>query len=152
MDKTYVAVAVRIIMKERIIMSNKIIDFFKKDRFAAYNGIELVEARPGYAVAKMKITENHLNGVDVLQGGAIFTLADLAFAAASNAQGQITLSINANINFYKSTASKNIIAEAKEISATKKIVNYNVDVFDENQELLARLNVSGYRKKDRIEF
>jgi acyl-CoA thioesterase len=52
-------------------MSNKIIEFFEKDRFAAYNGIKLIEVKPGYAVAKMEITENHLNGIDVVQGGAI---------------------------------------------------------------------------------
>ena len=133
-------------------MSKKVIEFFKKDRFAVYNGIELVEVKPGYAVAIMEITDNHLNGVDVVQGGAIFTLADLAFAAASNAHGQVTLSINANINFYKSTDSKNIIAEAKEVSSSKKIVYYDVDVLYENRELLAKLNITGYRKNDRIEF
>jgi acyl-CoA thioesterase len=133
-------------------MLNKITKFFEKDRFCAYNGIKIVEAKPGYAVTKLEVTENHLNGVGVIQGGAIFTLADFAFAVASNTQGQVTLSINANINFFKSTNSKTVIAEAKEVSSNNKIVNYNVDVFDENKELLARVNVSGYRKKDKIEF
>lgn len=133
-------------------MLNKIKKFFEKDRFCAYNGIKIVEAKPGYAITKLEVTENHLNGVGVIQGGAIFTLADFAFAVASNTQGQVTLSINANINFFKSTNSKTVIAEAKEVSSNNKIVNYNVDVFDENKELLARVNVSGYRKKDKIEF
>lgn len=133
-------------------MSEKIIEFFKKDRFAVYNGIKLLQAEPGYAVAKLDITDNHLNGLDVVQGGAIFTLADLAFAAAANAHGQATLSINANINFFKSTPGKTLIAEAKEVSATNKIVNYNVDVFDENRELLARVNIAGYKTKRKIDF
>lgn len=133
-------------------MSEKIIEFFKKDRFAVYNGIKLLQAEPGYAVAKLDITDNHLNGLDVVQGGAIFTLADLAFAAAANAHGQATLSINANINFFKSTPGKTLIAEAKEVSATNKIVNYNVDVFDEDRELLARVNIAGYKTKRKIDF
>ena len=133
-------------------MSEKIIEFLKKDRFAVYNGIKLLQAEPGYAVAKLDITDNHLNGLDVVQGGAIFTLADLAFAAAANAHGQATLSINANINFFKSTPGKTLIAEAKEVSATNKIVNYNVDVFDEDRELLARVNIAGYKTKRKIDF
>jgi len=133
-------------------LKNRIIKFFEKDRFAVYNGIKIIEAKPGYAVTELEVTENHLNGVGVVQGGAIFTLADLAFAVASNAQGQVTLSVNANINFFKSTSAKTIRAEAKEVSSSTTLVNYNIDVFDENRELLARSNVFGYRKKDRLEI
>jgi acyl-CoA thioesterase len=45
----------------------------------------------------MKINETHLNAVGVVQGGAIFTLADFAFAVASNSRGKIALAINAEI-------------------------------------------------------
>jgi len=50
-------------------------DFFKNDRFAEHNGIELLDIAPGYAKAKMEVKDRHLNGVDVVHGGAIFTLA-----------------------------------------------------------------------------
>ena len=59
-------------------------DFFKKDRFAALAGVELLEVRQGYAKARMLVTPEHLNGGGVCQGGALFTLADLACAAAFN--------------------------------------------------------------------
>ena len=58
-------------------------EFFKGDRFAVLAGCELTEIREGYARATMTVEERHLNGGDVCQGGAIFTLADLAFAAAA---------------------------------------------------------------------
>src|SRR5665647_891907 len=64
--------------------------FFKKDNFAANSGIELLEVSPGYAKARMDIGEKHLNALKTVQGGALFTLADLAFAAASNAYGTAT--------------------------------------------------------------
>ena len=53
------------------------IEFFKNDRFATEAGITLSEVRPGYAKAKLKINEHHLNAGNVVQGGALFTLADL---------------------------------------------------------------------------
>ncbi|GAB6179497.1 PaaI family thioesterase [Desulfotomaculum defluvii] len=131
---------------------DKLKKFFQRDRFAAYNGITLEKVEPGYAVTKMVVTENHLNGVDIIQGGAIFTLADLAFAAAANSYGQVTVGINANISYFKASSGKILMAEAKEVSSSSKIANYNVDVFNEKHELIARLTLMGYKKDKPIEF
>ena len=54
------------------------------DRFAAAAGAQVVHVEEGCAKAVMMVEERHLNGANVCQGGAIFTLADLAFAAAVN--------------------------------------------------------------------
>ena len=61
--------------------------FFKRDRFAEFLGIELLEAGEGYARSRMQIGEEHLNGIGTVHGGAIFTLADFTFAVASNSHG-----------------------------------------------------------------
>ncbi|MFA5537055.1 MAG: PaaI family thioesterase [Bacillota bacterium] len=118
----------------------------ENDRFAAYNGIKLVEIKPGFAVAEMEINENHLNGVDLVHGAAIFSLADYAFAAASNSKGVVTVSVNASIAYFKSPKGPRLVAEAEEISSSKKLCNYNIDIFDENKELVARFIGTGYKK------
>ena len=64
-------------------------EFFKKDLFAEQTGVELLEVREGYSKARLVITENHLNAGRRTQGGAIFTLADLALAAAANSHGAL---------------------------------------------------------------
>ncbi len=133
-------------------MQDKIINFFKKDRFAAENGIELIKVKQGYAAAEMKITDKHLNATGIVQGGAIFTLADLAFAAASNSYGTITLGVNANISYFNPAKGKILTAEAQEVNADSKLSNYCVDIFDENEVHIARFNAVGYRKKDKINF
>ena len=69
--------------------------FFKKDNFIVNVGIELLEVSPGYAKAKLEIEERHLNALKTVQGGALFTLADIAFAAAINAHGNAAVVINA---------------------------------------------------------
>jgi len=106
-----------------------------------------VSAEPGYAVVQMEITDNHLNGVDMVQGGAIFTLADYAFAAASNYGGVVTVGVNVNISFLKPPAGKTITAEAREISAGRKVSHVHIDVFDENRDLVAVVHGTGYRKQ-----
>lgn len=124
----------------------KVFKLLANDRFARCNGITLLEAEPGYALAQMEVTDHHLNGVDLIQGGALFTLADFAFAAASNATGNITVSTNASISFLKPAKGKLITAKATEISSSKKLCHYNVDVFDEDGELLAKMTSTGYIK------
>ena len=58
-------------------------EFFKKDLFAENAGVVLLEVREGYSKAKLEIKPEHLNAGARTQGGAIFTLADLALAAAA---------------------------------------------------------------------
>lgn len=71
------------------------------DRFAAENGIQITELRPGYCRAEMTVEPHHLNAGGVCQGGAIFTLGDLAIAGCANAHGKLTLSINCQILFLR---------------------------------------------------
>ena len=72
------------------------------DRFAAGCGARLVEVAPGTAAAMMEVTSTHLNAGGVCQGGAIFTLADLVFAALVNQGENITFAINSSIYYHVS--------------------------------------------------
>ncbi|MGO9000648.1 MAG: PaaI family thioesterase, partial [Limisphaerales bacterium] len=69
-------------------------EFFKGDQFAARNNIELLEAGNGCAKAKMTLHPHHWNGLGTVHGGAIFTLADFAFAAACNSHGTVAVALN----------------------------------------------------------
>lgn len=118
-----------------------------KDRFAANAGAELLEIKEGYGRARMLITPEHLNGGGVCQGGAIFTLADLAFAAAVNSHGVLTFSTSSNITYFKSVSQGYIYAEAREIVNHHRMPYAEVRVTDEAGELVAIFTSSGYRKQ-----
>ncbi|NLA48027.1 MAG: PaaI family thioesterase, partial [Bacteroidales bacterium] len=77
-------------------------EFMKRDHFASLLGIELCVAENGTARARLEIDEKHLNGLNMAHGGAIFTLADLVFAAASNSYDSVAVGIHADIYFLKS--------------------------------------------------
>lgn len=128
-------------------MEQELLEFFKKDRFAANAGAELQEIKEGYARARMLITPEHLNGGGVCQGGAIFTLADLAFAAAVNSHGVLTFSTSSNITYFKSVSQGYIYAEAREIVNHHRMPYAEVRVTDEAGELVAIFTSSGYRKQ-----
>lgn len=128
-------------------MDQETIKFIKNDRFAQLVGTKLVKVEPGYAVAEMEISEKHLNGINTVQGGAIFALADYAFAAASNSEGIVTVGINVNISYMKVPKGKILKAEARVTSASRKICHVEVDIVDEDNVLIAKANCTGYRKQ-----
>jgi len=123
---------------------------FSKDRYAALTGIEIVEAAKGYCKARLTIEEKHLNVAKVVQGGAIFTLADLAFAVASNSHGRLALAINANISFLNSVSSGTLYATARELEVPKRLGAYDVLVTDQDGKIIARFNGMVYRKKEAV--
>lgn len=125
--------------------------FFKRDKFAEYTGIELLDAKKGYARCKMEITEKHLNGIGTVHGGAIFTLADFTFAVAANSYRTVTVAINANISFMKAARSGTLFAEAEEISMNPKLGTYTINVTDDTGELIAIFQGMAYRKRDKID-
>ncbi len=127
-------------------MVDELLDRVRNDRFAKLVGVKLLEVRKGYAVTEMVITDDHLNGVNRVQGGAVFTLADYAFAAASNSDGVPTVGINVNITYYKSPSGRKIRAVASEINVQNRISGYKVDIFDEDSSLIACFTGLGYRK------
>lgn len=129
-----------------------IFEFLQGDKFAINAGVELLEVGNGYARARMEIKPEHLNGGGVCQGGAIFTLADLAFAAASNSHAQLTLSITSNINFFRAESKGYLYAEAREVLNRKKLSNCEVRITNEAGNLVATFNGSGYRKEVELPF
>jgi acyl-CoA thioesterase len=122
----------------------------KNDRFAERTNVELLTVSPGHATAKMVLQPHHLNGLGSAQGGAIFTLADYAFAAAANSHGTVAVAINVSITFMKAVATGTLWAEAREVSKNFKIGSYIVEVKDDQGELVATFQGLAYRKKDKL--
>ena len=87
--------------------------FFKNDKFAERANIELLSVSPGQARAKMTLHPHHLNGYGTVQGGAIFTLADFAFAAASNSHGTVAVAINVSITFMKAGTDRHALGRGE---------------------------------------
>ncbi len=122
-------------------------EYFKKDRFALECGIELMEAGPGYAKVRMSIEPRHLNAMGIVHGGAVFTVADFAFAVASNSYGTIAVAINTTLSIIKASSSGTLYAEAVEESKNPKLGMYTVKVTNDDGEMVALFQGMAYRKK-----
>lgn len=119
----------------------------RTDHFAANAGCRLTEVDDEHAVAEMLVTEKHLNGGQVCQGGALFTLADLAIAALMNCRGQLTFGINNSIMFVSSAKEGDLLrAEAVNVSNHPKIPSVEVRVTNQEGRLICHVTGMGYRK------
>ncbi len=72
---------------------------FGADSASRALGIELVSAGGGRAVARMRLTDQMVNGHGIAHGGYVFLLADTAFACACNSHGPVTVAAGADIDF-----------------------------------------------------
>ena len=120
--------------------------FLNNDKFAQHAGIELLEVKSGTAKVRMEVKPFHINGVGLVHGGALFTLADFAFAAAANSHEEVAVAINASISYLKGVTAGTLYAEAEEISNSRKISIYTIKVTDEAGRLIAMFQGMAYKK------
>ena len=119
--------------------------FFGRDRYAMETtGIDILEVKEKYAKCILKVEDKHLNVADTVMGGAIFTLADFTFAVASNFKQGHAVSVNSTINFFR-PAKGNLIAESEMVKDGRSIINYNINVRDDQEKLVATVNITGMR-------
>jgi acyl-CoA thioesterase len=123
--------------------------FFAKDSWASGTGVELLDVSPGRAKVQMRVEERHKNSHGTVHGGVIFTLADAAFALASNSHGVPAAAINAQISYVKSVSDGTLYADAVEFSINPKIATYIVTVTDKNGEKIAIFQGMVYRRTPR---
>jgi acyl-CoA thioesterase len=118
---------------------------FSKDLYATkLSGIEIDEIGKDYAKCSMRLTENHKNAYGGVMGGAIYTLADFAFAVASNYEKeQATVSLSSQASFMAATAGDTLFAEAKLLKDGKRNNFFEVTVTDNLNKLVAIVAFTG---------
>lgn len=118
------------------------------DPFVRHMGINLVEVRPGYARAIMEVREYMINFHGVTHGGAVFALADAAFAAASNSHAYQAVALNININFLAVTGvGDTLTATAVEQKVGNRTGLYSLEVKNQAGEVVAFAQGLAYRKR-----
>ena len=122
---------------------------FGRDRFAADTGCEIYDVRIGYARCGIELEPRHNNARNTPMGGVIFTLADFAYAVASNFDRDVFISSAADVHFLSVAKGKRLIAEAKEIRAGRRTCLYAVTVTDELGTQVAYITISGILVQER---
>ena len=122
-------------------------DFFAKDRYATEAcGCRVLEASRGHAVCAFDVTGIHLNAQGNVMGGAIFTLADFALAIACNMGEKPTVSVSNTIEFMSAVRGSTLIATCDANKSGRSLGFYTVDVRDELDTPVARMNATCFRR------
>ena len=105
----------------------KLREKFSEDQFVVQGiGARIEEASYGYAKCSMEITPKHCNCLGVLMGGAIFTLADHAFAVASNQEGREVVTQASQITFLQHAKGKHLTAVARQVKDGRHVCFYEI--------------------------
>lgn len=119
---------------------------FSHDCFAtAVVGARILEAEPGRAVCVLPLRPAHMNANGTPMGGAIFTLADFAFAVAANGfSDRVTVSQHASVTFLAPAKGTELRAEATCLKAGRTLCLYTVDITDNEGVHVAYVTVNGF--------
>ena len=120
-------------------------EHFKKDKFATLNGMALDELTDEYSLCHVDLDERHQNAYGGVMGGAIFTLADYAFAALCNNDHQLTVALNVNISFLSAPKGKTLYARCERVKSGRTTGVYNVLVTDDTGRQVALFVGTGYK-------
>jgi acyl-CoA thioesterase len=121
--------------------ATQIVDqMYEKDAFSQWLGIERVEEREGYSKLRMIVRQEMCNGFGIAHGGISYSLADSAFAFASNSRGRLAVSIETTISHIEPLhAGDVLLAEATEDVCKNKTGWYTVRVMREGDGKLVAL-------------
>jgi len=119
--------------------------FSRQDSFMRALGADIIDIGPGTATVRMAISKDHLNFNGSCHGGCIFALADCAFGVSSNTHGVMAAGIDAHITYQAAAYVGEILtARSREISRSRKIATYRIEVESENNGLIASFTGTVY--------
>ena len=121
--------------------------YFSCDRFATENGITLDELDSEHAVTSMTLSPRHRNAFGGVMGGAIFTLADFAFAALTNDRERVTVAQQVSISFLSAPKGDRLVATARYRKDGRNSCVVNVDVTDDKGRDIAQFVGTGFKLK-----
>lgn len=122
-------------------------EYFAKDRFATdVMGIQIDEVETGRAVCSLTLNERHYNAENIVMGGVIFTLADLAFAVAANLDRPITVTLTSQIAFLSPPRGNRLVATAQCVRQGHTTCHYHVTITDGEENIVASVAMTGFVK------
>ncbi len=125
----------------------KIREYFKKDTFAAQNGINIVSVDEKSATVECNIRQDHYNCKGTVQGGLIFTLADFAFAVVTNWGENSVISQNITITYVRPALGGKLTAIARIVSEGRSMMLVEAEVYNDQNKLIARMHANGFKLK-----
>ena len=119
-------------------------EYFSHDRYAVdVTGIVIDDVGEDYSKVSVDVQDKHLGARDHVMGGVFFTLADFAFAVATNTPDHFTMTLNSSINYLRQPKDGHLIAECHSIKNGRRTCLFEVEITDGQGNLLAVVTTNG---------
>lgn len=116
------------------------------DKMSQWLEIDVLSYEAGQVSVRMIIRDEMVNGFNVAHGGITYSLADSALAFSANSHGLRSMSIETSISHTKMVSVGDILTvKTKELSLSRKIGVYEMDVHNQKDELVAHFKGTVYR-------
>jgi len=139
-------------MEEEKISPEKVLEIMlQRDKFTKWLGLQIDEHGKGYCKLHFLVTNDMMNGFNIIHGGVLFSASDSALAFACNSHGIISVALDVSITFTRSVkVGEKLTVEAKEIHLGNKIGVYDIRTINEKEELVCVFKGTVYRTSKHI--
>ena len=118
---------------------------FGNDYYASQlTGVEILAADVRYSKVSLDISSKHKNALGHVMGGVYFTVADYAFAIASNFKQPPTVTQTSQIVFLSPIQGDKIFAEAVCVRSGRSTCFYKIIITDESGAENAYVTTTGF--------
>lgn len=113
--------------------------FENQDNFSKHLGLEFLEINhEGIIEARMKIKDYFYNHINSVHGGLLFSLADVVAGTKANSYGKKVTTLNSTFNYLAPAINTEyLLAKAKEVKKGRTICVYEVEIFNDDNKLIA---------------
>ncbi len=123
----------------------------RDDRLARLLGMRLESVAPGRCRVSMQVSSDMLNAVGLTHGGVTYSLADFAFAVASNSHGTVAVALTTQMSYpAASRQGDTLIAEACENNCGSKTGLYTIEVKTGKGRLVGLFSGTVFRRGEPI--
>lgn len=113
---------------------------YQKDYASQALGIQISQILPGAVTLTMPIRQDMINGMNICHGGIISALADTALAFACNTENILSIVSSFTMEFILPVQQGDLLsASTQAIAQTGRTMLYDVNVYNQHQQLIATL-------------
>ncbi len=116
------------------------------DTMSQWLGIKVNSVSPGSVSCIMEVRSEMVNGFQIAHGGITYSLGDSALAFSVNSHGIHAVSVETSVSHLKPVKiGDTLTTQTRELSLSRKIGVYQVDIFNQEKVLVATFKGTVYR-------
>lgn len=105
--------------------------------YMKFLGIEILELKEGYGLARMKYKEELLNPYKTLHGGSLYSMADIVAGSTACMGGHFVTTVSGNLNFLLPAANTDYVyCEAVQLRQGRHLTVFEVKIRDDGGRIL----------------